>query len=37
MNVDIFLVSKPEGQRLFGTRENRWKDNIKVDLKEISS
>ena len=29
------LVRKPEGKRPLGLSMRRWKDNIKVDLKEI--
>ena len=30
------LVGKPEGKRLLGRPRRRWKDNIKMDLKEVS-
>jgi hypothetical protein len=29
------LVSKPEEKRLLGRPRRRWKDNIKIDLREI--
>jgi hypothetical protein len=29
------LVGKPEGKRPLGRRRRRWKDNIKMDLREI--
>jgi hypothetical protein len=29
------LVAKPEGKRQLGRRRRRWKDNIKLDLREI--
>jgi hypothetical protein len=29
------LVGKPEGRRPLGRRRCRWKDNIKMDLREI--
>jgi hypothetical protein len=29
------LVGKPEGKRLLGRNGHRWKDNIKMDLREI--
>jgi len=28
-------VGKPEGKRAFGRSWHRWKDNIRMDLKEI--
>ena len=31
------LVGKPEGKRPLGRRRCRWEDNIKTELKEISS
>jgi hypothetical protein len=30
------LVGKPEGIRPIGRPRRRWKDNIKMDLKEIA-
>jgi len=30
----IFLVGKPEGKRLLGRPRHRWKDNIRMDLRE---
>jgi len=33
--VDRVLVGKPEGKRLLGRPRRRWKDNIKVDLREV--
>ena len=34
---DIYsvLVGKPEGKRPLGRRRRRWKENIKMDLKEM--
>jgi hypothetical protein len=29
------LVGKPEGKRPLGKPRRRWKDNIKMDLKEV--
>jgi hypothetical protein len=29
------LVEKPEGKRPFGTHRHRWKNDTKMDLKEI--
>jgi hypothetical protein len=29
------LIGKPEGKRPFGRRRHRWKDNVKMDLREI--
>jgi hypothetical protein len=29
------LVGRPEGRRPLGRHRHRWKDNIKLDLKEI--
>jgi len=29
------LVGRPEGKRALGRQRRRWKDNIKVDLREI--
>jgi hypothetical protein len=29
------LVGKPEGKRPLGRPRRRWRDNIKMDLKEI--
>ena len=29
------LTGKPRGKRPFGRSERRWKDNIRMDLKEI--
>ena len=31
------LVGKPEGKRPLGRLRRRWKDNIKMDLKEVVS
>jgi hypothetical protein len=31
----VFLVEKREGMTPLGRRRCRWKDNIKVDVKEI--
>jgi hypothetical protein len=30
-----FLVGKPKGNKPLGRPRNRWKNNIKMDLKEI--
>jgi hypothetical protein len=29
------LVGKPERRRLLGRRRRRWKDNIKMDIREV--
>jgi hypothetical protein len=29
------LAGKPEGKRPFGRPKNKWKDDIKVELKEM--
>jgi hypothetical protein len=29
------LVGKPEGRRPLGRPRNRWKDNIKIDLRQV--
>jgi hypothetical protein len=29
------LVGKPEGKRPLGRHRHRWKDNIRMDFKEI--
>jgi hypothetical protein len=29
------LVGRPEGKRSLGRARRRWKDNIKLDLREI--
>jgi hypothetical protein len=34
-NEYTMLVRNPEGKRPLGNPENRWKDNIKMYLKEI--
>jgi hypothetical protein len=31
----MFLVRKPEGNRLLGIPKRRWEDNIKMDLQEV--
>jgi hypothetical protein len=33
--VHRVLVGKPEGKRPMGRPRQRWKDNIKMDLKEV--
>jgi len=33
--VHRFLVGKPEGKRSLGRPRLRWKDNIKMDLREV--
>jgi hypothetical protein len=30
-----FLVGKPEGKRPLGRPRRRWKDNIKMNLREV--
>jgi hypothetical protein len=34
-NAHNILVGKPEGKRPLGRPRRRWKDNIKIDLREI--
>jgi hypothetical protein len=34
-NAYRILVGKPEGNRPLGRPRRRWKDNIKMDLREI--
>jgi hypothetical protein len=34
-NVYNILVGKPEGKRPLGQPRLRWKDNIRIDLREI--
>jgi hypothetical protein len=34
-NAYRILVGKPEGKRPLGRPTRRWKDNIKMDLREI--
>jgi len=29
------VIGKPEGKRPFGRLRRRWKDNIRMDLREI--
>jgi hypothetical protein len=29
------MVTKPEGRRPLGRPRHRWKDNVKMDLREI--
>jgi hypothetical protein len=36
-NAYNILVGKPEGTRPLGRSRCRWKDNIRMDLKEIKS
>jgi len=33
--VHMVLVGKPEGKRPLGRPRRRWKDNIKMDLREV--
>ena len=33
--ADRVLVGGPEGKRRLSAPRNRWKDNIKTDLKEV--
>jgi hypothetical protein len=35
--VSRVLVRRPEGKRLLGRVRRRWKDNIKMDLREIGN
>jgi hypothetical protein len=35
-NAHTILVGKPEGNRAVGRNSHRWKDDIKMDLTEIS-
>jgi hypothetical protein len=34
-NAYKILVGKPEGKRPLGIPRRRWKDNIRMDLREI--
>jgi hypothetical protein len=34
-NVYVILVGKPEGKSPLGRPKRRWKDNIKMGLREI--
>ena len=34
-NAYRVLVGKPEGKRPLGRPRRRWKDNIKMDLREV--
>jgi hypothetical protein len=34
-NAYRILVGKPEGKRLLGRPRRKWKDNIKMDVREI--
>jgi hypothetical protein len=34
-NAYSIFVGKPLGQRLLGGPRRRWKDNIRIDLREI--
>jgi hypothetical protein len=34
-NAHSLLVEKPEGKRALGRPRHRWKDNIRMDLREI--
>jgi hypothetical protein len=34
-NAYRFLVGKPEGKRLLGRPRRKWKENIKMDLRDI--
>jgi hypothetical protein len=34
-NAYRILVGKPEGKRLLGRPRRRWKDNIRMDFREI--
>jgi hypothetical protein len=35
-NVHEISVGKPEGKKPVGTSRRKWKDNIKMDLKELN-
>jgi hypothetical protein len=35
MNAYRILVGKPEGTRALGRPRRRWRDNIKMDIREI--
>ena len=35
LNAYKVLVAKPEGKRPLGRPSHRWKDNIKMDLREV--
>jgi hypothetical protein len=35
INAYKILVRKPEGKRLLGRPRSRWKNNMKMDLREI--
>jgi hypothetical protein len=35
IGADRVLVGKPEGKRPFVRPNNRWEDNIKVDLQDM--
>jgi hypothetical protein len=34
-NVHTILMGNPEGKRPLRSHRHRWKDNIKMDLREI--
>jgi hypothetical protein len=34
-NLYKILVGRPEGERPLGRRRRRWKDNIRIDFREI--
>jgi hypothetical protein len=36
-NAYNILVGKPEGKRLLGRPRRRWKDNIRMDLREYGT
>jgi hypothetical protein len=36
-NTYRILVGKPEGKRPLGRPRRRWVDNIKMDLREVTS
>jgi hypothetical protein len=35
VNASILAVGKPEGKKSLKKYDHRWKDSIKMDLKEI--
>jgi hypothetical protein len=35
LQVECWIVGKPEGRRPLGRPRRRWEDNIKMDLREV--
>lgn len=35
MNANMSLVRRPERKTLIGKIKHKWKDNIKIDLREV--